>query len=73
MQALFYELFFLCICSHVFIHSLICKHWAVPFSHCSFIINYNNLFGLFISEKNVIKLPPSAAEGPQQGEEGGVD
>lgn len=54
MQDLFYDLFSLCVCSRVFICSLICKHngqW--PFSAALLKLTLNYFFELFISERNV--------------------
>ena len=54
VQILFYDLFFLCVCSRVFIHSLICKHdgqWLFSAALLKLTLNY--LFELFISERSV--------------------
>lgn len=57
MQDLFYDLFFFqCVCSRVFIRSLICKRngqWL--FSAALLQLTLNDLFELFISETNVIQ------------------
>ena len=72
MQNLFYDLFFLCVCSRVFIHSLICKHngqWLFSAALLKLTLNFS--FELFISERNVkLPLPAEDQEGKQWGKEG---
>lgn len=62
--------FFRCVCSRVFIRSLICKcngQWLFSAALLQLTLNY--LFELFISEKNemLIKLPLPAED--QEGNE----
>lgn len=45
--------FFLCVCSHVFIRSLVCKCGAVAISHCLPQLTLSDVLELFISERNV--------------------
>lgn len=53
MQDLFYDFFCVCVCSQVFIHSLICKHNGQWFSAVLLQLTLNYSFELFISERNV--------------------
>ena len=72
MKDLFYDLFLLCVCSRVFILSLICKHngqWLFSEALLKLTLNYS--FELFISERNVkLPLPAEDQEGKQWGGEG---
>lgn len=76
MQDLFCDCFSPCVCSRVFICSLICKHdgqW--PFPAALLLLTLSILFELFISEKKDVNQAATMARfrrGHQAGQAGSI-